>query len=165
MTTNGDSTAWQRLAAMLIQRRTAIDPRFHSRGAFCKATGLKYRLVYDIEEAKRTNFGSGALASIEAAYQLEPGTIRDFLAGEEVSGLTPWLAAVPDAPAAEDATVHDIMLRVFTDPLERRVWESTKLTEDERLAVIDDLRATKARVLGGDTEREARGNALTGRIT
>jgi hypothetical protein len=72
---------WQQLGAFLIQRRTQLSPRFHNRGAFCEATGLKYRLIYDIEEARRTNFGASTLAAIEAAYRLEPGTIPRFLAG------------------------------------------------------------------------------------
>ena len=81
---SGLSDRWERLGALLIQRRTQISPRFHSRGAFCEATGLKYRLVYDIEEARRENFGTPALAAIEAAYRLEPGAITRFLAGGEL---------------------------------------------------------------------------------
>jgi hypothetical protein len=81
---SGPSDRWKRLGALLIQRRTQISPRFHSRGAFCEATGLKYRLVYDIEEARRVNFGASTLAAIEAAYQLVPGAVMQFLAGEEL---------------------------------------------------------------------------------
>ena len=84
MTVSRDSAAWERLGAMLIQRRTAVDPRYHSRGAFCEASGLKYRLVYDVEEAKRTNFGSSTLAAIEVAYHLDPGAITRYLGGGEL---------------------------------------------------------------------------------
>ena len=92
---SGRSDRWERLGALLIQRRTQISPRFHSRGAFCEATGLKYRLVYDIEEARRANFGASTLAAIEAAYRLEPGAIMRFLAGGE---LEPQPAAPPAVP-------------------------------------------------------------------
>ena len=84
MTAMTDVDAWRRLGALLIQRRTALNPRFHNRGAFCDATGLKYRLVYDVEEARRSNFGASTLAAIEAAYRLTPGAIGRFLAGGEL---------------------------------------------------------------------------------
>jgi hypothetical protein len=94
-TSSGDQ--WQRLGALLIQRRTQLSPRFHNRGAFCEATGLKYRLIYDIEEARRTNFGSSTLAAIEAAYRLAPGAIGRYLAGGGVREILP--DAAPPAPA------------------------------------------------------------------
>jgi hypothetical protein len=80
-TSTADAGAWERLGAMLIQRRTALDPRFRNRKAFCDATRLDYRLIYDIEEHRRTNFGSATLAAIEGAYALAPGAIARFLAG------------------------------------------------------------------------------------
>ena len=86
---------WQRLGALLIQRRTALDPRYHNRTAFSEATGLNYRVVYDVEEARRANFGKSVLAAIEVAYRLEPGAITRFLSGGE---LEPQ-AAVPSPPA------------------------------------------------------------------
>ena len=103
----GATSQWQRLGALLIQRRTALNPRFHNRGAFCDATGLKYRLVYDIEEARRTNFGGSTLAAIEAAYRLAPGTIGRFLDGGdlEAPGPQPQPAAAPPcapAPLSDD---------------------------------------------------------------
>ena len=89
---------WGRLGAYLIQRRTQLSPRFHNRGAFCAATSLKYRLVYDIEEARRTNFGSSTLAAIEAAYRLMPGAIGRFLGGGELE----TQPVTADAAAAAD---------------------------------------------------------------
>jgi len=76
---------WQHLGALLIQRRTALSPRYHNRRVFSEATGLQYRLIYDIEEARRTNFGSSTLAAIEAAYQLAQGSITGFLHGGELA--------------------------------------------------------------------------------
>jgi len=96
---SGTGDRWERLGALLIQRRTQLSPRFHNRGAFCEAAGLNYRLVYDIEEARRTNFGRSALAAIEAAYRLTPGAIGRFLAGGKL-GTQPVTA---DAAAAADA--------------------------------------------------------------
>jgi hypothetical protein len=90
--------AWQHLGALLIQRRTALSPRFHNRGAFCEATGLKYRLVYDIEEHRRTNFGGSTIAAIEAAYQLAPGSVGRFLAGGELQPLETFSRPPEPAP-------------------------------------------------------------------
>jgi len=95
---SGTGDRWERLGALLIQRRTQLSPRFHNRGAFCEAAGLNYRIVYDIEEARRTNFGRSALAAIEAAYRLTPGAIGRFLAGGELE-VQPVTA---DAAAAAD---------------------------------------------------------------
>ena len=96
---------WQGLGALLIQRRTALSPRYHNRRVFSEATGLNYRVIYDIEEARRTNFGHSTLAAIEAAYKLEPGAISRYLDGGELepqrgerAGAAP-LSVVPDLPA------------------------------------------------------------------
>jgi hypothetical protein len=84
MISTASTDRWEDLGALLVQRRTALNPRWHNRTAFAEATGLSYRLVYDVEEARRTNFGNSALAAIEAAYRLEPGTIGRFLAGGQL---------------------------------------------------------------------------------
>jgi hypothetical protein len=141
--------AWRRLGAMLIQRRTAIDPRFHNRGTFCDVTGLHYRVVYDIEEAKRRNFGNATLAAIETAYQLEPGTIADFTGGEPAPAPAP-LAAVPDIPAAGESMDETVRLDRFGreveaigDPLELKVWHDNAFSRAERALVIRSLRYRK----------------------
>ena len=84
MISTASTDRWEALGALLVQRRTALNPRWHNRTAFAEATGLSYRLVYDAEEARRTNFGNSALAAIEAAYRLEPGAIARFLAGGQL---------------------------------------------------------------------------------
>jgi hypothetical protein len=125
-----DADAWRRLGAMLIQRRTALDPRFHNRGAFCEATGLKYRLVYDIEEARRTNFGTAILAAVEAAYQLPAGAIGRFLSGSE-PGILPQVTAVPEPPRRDRelpvlADPDEAGLRPFTDSVHADLAEAVR---------------------------------------
>lgn len=71
--------AWQRLAELLVQQRGRIDA---NAARFAKTTGLNYRLVYDIEHARRTNYRPATLSEVEAAYRLQEGTIAAFLAGE-----------------------------------------------------------------------------------
>jgi hypothetical protein len=99
MSTTASAERWQRLGAQLIQRRTALYPR-HSRGAFSETTGLSYRLVYDIEEARRTNFGTPVIAGIEAAYKLAPGAIGRFLDGAELRAADGKVLGIAQAPPA-----------------------------------------------------------------
>ena len=115
---------WQRLGALLIQRRTALDPRYHNRTAFSEATGLNYRVVYDIEEARRANFGTSILAAIEAAYRLEPGAIGRFLAGGE---LEPQ-AAFPPLPRPAPPARRDVDFS-GGDPEGLRPWRQQVLRE------------------------------------
>lgn len=105
--TAGETQSWKRLGELLIQRRVGLDPsRYRSRQAFCEDTGLDYRLIYDAEQAKRTNFGVATLAALEQAYQLKPGAIREALAGAPLAH-----AAAPQAqpPQRVDPAV-------FADP-------------------------------------------------
>lgn len=87
----GETQPWKRLGALLIQRRVELDPRFRNRQVFSEETHLDYRLIYDAEQAKRTNFGQSTLAALEQGYRLAPGAIREALAGGD---LTP--AAAPE---------------------------------------------------------------------
>lgn len=59
---------------------------------------MDYRLVYDIEEARRDNFGTTTLTALEVAYRLRIGAISDFLDGAELE-VQP---APADAAAAAD---------------------------------------------------------------
>ena len=126
---SGTTDRWQRLGALLIQRRTALSPRFHNRGAFCEATGLKYRLVYDIEEARRTNFGTSTLAAIEAAYQLAPGTIARVLSGGDLD-ITPAPRRLDNAPPRRLPPVSPEM----TAAMHLRVELIKELVEDAKRA-------------------------------
>lgn len=89
------ASSWARLGEMLVQRRVEIDPRYRNRRLFAAERGLNWRLLYDIERAKRTNFESETLAAIEVAYSLVPGSIPRALGGAE-------LEAQPDAAAVAD---------------------------------------------------------------
>ena len=98
-TSTGDTGAWQRLGTALKQRRVTLDQQFRNRKAFAEATGLDYRLIYDIEESRRTNFGVATLTVIEVGYRLMPGSIARFLGGGD---LEPADAAVVPAETPPD---------------------------------------------------------------
>ena len=132
MIMNQGNSTWERLGRLLIQRRTALDPRYNNRQAFATATGLKYRLVYDIEEARRDNFGDTTLTSIEVAYKLDPGAIRRFLDGGE---LEPGTAAAPAAIPRDDSGVYaeaDEAASILYAPLIQRRLDDLRKDGDPR---------------------------------
>ena len=88
-----DSARWQLLGTRLKQRRAVLDPRWRNRRAFAEDNGVDYRLVYDIEEARRANFGVPALTALEVSYRLAPGSFRAFVAGGDLDLTGPAGAA------------------------------------------------------------------------
>ncbi len=72
---------WARTGALLVDRRIEIDPRYKDRMLFSKERGLNWRLLYDIERAKRENFKPESLTAIEVAYELVPGSLARTNAG------------------------------------------------------------------------------------
>jgi hypothetical protein len=94
------AAAWARLGKLLTERRARLDPRYMNRRLFASERGLDYRLVSDIEKARRQTFEGSTLAAIEAAYQLQPGAIGRFLAGGGLEETDVVLVAAPvTAPA------------------------------------------------------------------
>lgn len=89
---------WQRLGELLTRRRVELDKRYRNRTLFATERGLNYRLAYDIEEAKRTNFSPAALALIASAYAVTPASMDDALAGGELVPVAP--AEAPPLPEA-----------------------------------------------------------------
>ena len=76
--------AWQRLGRLLKNRRLQIDPDYSNLTRFCRDRNIDYRLAWDIEKGARTNYREVTLAGVEAAYQLDPGSIASALGGGEL---------------------------------------------------------------------------------
>jgi len=90
-----DAAAWERLGELLVQRRAQISPLYGRRTRFAEDRHLGQRVVYEIEKARRQNFGDGTIAALEAAYELVPGSLRRTLAGG------PLEPAIPSAVTGE----------------------------------------------------------------
>ena len=111
------SDAWTRLGQLLVQRRIELAPRYRERTKFADEVGIKWRLLYDIERAKRDSFSAETLAAVEVAYQWQPGSVARILAGGDP---VPIAAAPPasrngngpERPPDPDGYVRP----VFTDP-------------------------------------------------
>lgn len=178
-TTTSAPGQWERLGAILIQRRTALNPQWHGRGAFAEATGLSYRLVYDVEEGRRGNFGGATLAAIESAYQLETGAIRRFLDGGELESAdgiplsqperaprTRVNRSVPRTPALEPyAKVVELERKAGIPPRspgEQDVWDTdVPVADEEKINFIAMMR-----LLNDRSMRESeRGTGLTRRLS
>lgn len=81
--------AWKRLGDLLIQRRAAIDPRYTKRQTFCDEAEVDYRVVSDIERARRTNFSPPMISALETAYRLTRGNIDRILQGGDLEPAAP----------------------------------------------------------------------------
>lgn len=127
---NDHDSAWERLGTALQQRRTLLNPRWRNRRAFSADTGLNYRLIFDAEENRRSNFTTVTITALEVAYQLKPGSIAKFLDGGE---LTPAdapapvarLAPVPDPAWQAEEPPPGVRehAREFGDPLLERLYD------------------------------------------
>jgi len=120
---------WRELGNLLKQRRALLDPRWRNRRAFADDSRLDYRLIYDIEEARRPNFGITTLTAIETAYRLKPGSISAFLEGGEFESV----------PAAPTVGLADILETLRPDRIPKNHYKSTDAdyegrTRSERIA-------------------------------
>lgn len=76
------SEAWKRLGNLLVARRIDLNVTYRNRRAFAADTNLDYRVLYDIERARRDNYTDSTLAAIEKAYKWAPGSIQRVLGGD-----------------------------------------------------------------------------------
>jgi hypothetical protein len=127
--------ARERLGELLVQRRIELNPRWRKRTVFAEDHGLNWRLLYDIERARRDTFGDETLAAVEVAYRWRKGSIAAVLAGRD---------PVPmgdDAPPRDDLADLEAELGVDLSSLPpdvRRIWLSfagavlRRIAEQER---------------------------------
>lgn len=118
MSPRTDAAAWKRLGELLIRRRIELDPAYQNRTAFCTERGIDYRLAYDIEEARRTNFRKGTLAGIAAAYGVTLDSLYAALGGGELApALASRAAQTRPLHAVPDSSDHSEN-QAGTDPAE-----------------------------------------------
>lgn len=125
---------WQRLADLLVSRRTQLG--YRQRNQFAKAHGLKHdRLLFDLENAKRTNFEQGTLAQFEQLYQWAPGSIQAVLDGGD--------------PTPADRSSRAGRMRHIEDfTSEELLWElgrRVKLTDERLLGIVANLSTSAVR--------------------
>lgn len=118
------SDAWTRLGQMLVQRRIELAPRYRERTVFAEDVGIKWRLLHDIERAKRDSFSAETLAAVEVAYRWQAGSVARVLAGGDPVPI-PEPRPVPGDPEPR-----------YTDPALQSIWETPGLSAEIRRALI-----------------------------
>jgi len=115
---------WERVGALLIDRRIEISPRYANRRVFAEETSLNWRMLHDAEHGKRATFKPETVRAFETAYRLVPGSLRRSLDGgplepaaEPARPLAPLRAAVP-FPAAGTAK-YEVADKLLTWLLDR----------------------------------------------
>lgn len=130
-----DTSAWQRLAAKLTERRATLRPEWSERTTFARDTGLSYRSISDLETARRDNYKASWLVKVEKAYEWEPGSIQSVLAGGEPAerGSTP--TPLPQKGSSQSASAPEYD--------GERVGPDDLLHADERLLWRDEARGRR----------------------
>jgi hypothetical protein len=88
-----DRDRWVALGETLIRKRVELSHRYANRSLFGRERNVTYRVLYDIENAKRQDFSAPMIILIEHAYGLPIGFIRSFLTGQTLPETEPEPAA------------------------------------------------------------------------
>lgn len=153
----GEDLAWGRLADALIARR--IDLRYRNRRKFCDERQIDYRLTYDIEAGRRSNYGRATLLDIARAYAVTPESIERTLRGGSLEPLPAPATRAPEPPA-EDEPAEPVPPAVAT-AISTLVASLTPAIEVEvRRAHMRDRNATGAEIFADPHEAEIWDGAL-----
>lgn len=151
-----EDPAWQNLARLLTSRRVALDPRYRNRRVFCAEKNLDYRVISDIEGARRDNFSAPMVTAIEVAYEIADGGIRSALADPGLTELP--IRSAPASPVPAMGTVRELAVSVpdwvslgDLEPWEQHLWRTPHLSEDERASAIRIVRLLRG-TLTDDTK-------------
>lgn len=140
-----DDWDWEALAAAMRHRRNELHHT--NRAGLARAKGLtdtQYRLLMDLENAKRTNFEQGTLTLVEVVYEWEPGSVQRVLRGQSptpVPRQREMYAAHPPLDDDTDSRTHpeSVLERLIaegfaqakadTEAMERRLSERISKVE------------------------------------
>lgn len=144
---------WQRLAALLSDRRTRLDPQYKSRLKFAADTGLNERLIADLENARRSSYRSTTLGAVETAYRWAPGSIDRVLEGgdpAEVVVVTGTAGVITTRASAGQIQAEDQP----ADGLEAALRElARRLSPDRVRAVLEEVAPAQRESSTPTTER------------
>lgn len=128
-----DSGRLRSLGAALKARRVELDPAYKNRALFAQHTGLNYRLIGDIEQARRDVYRGTTMQAIERAYRLKPGSIQRHLDhGQPLSPDAPEITRPETALTAEE----------LADPVVRTILN---VPDDPRRPLRPEERVAKAK--------------------
>lgn len=142
-----ESQRWKRLGKSLLARRVELDLRYRNRRAFAADVGLDYRVLYDIESGRRSNYSDATLHAIERAYRIQAGSIRNALTGGAIEPIAPPVEGEARQAATPEPT--------YSDPAEQKIWEITELPPVVRRQLIGVLRVTLEALEDDDVQSDA----------
>lgn len=133
---------WKHLGELLVARRVQIDAKYHNRREFARDVQVDYRVIYDAETARRTNFGKAMLRALENAYRLRTGAFEDYLSGRSID-----LAGTPPDQMPD---VHDTEAELDTGntALKRFAQQMMAAQEARMQARLDEELAEWDRRIG-----------------
>lgn len=140
-----DLGPWKRLGEMLTARRIELDPRNQNRRRFADRVRINYRVLFDIEQGKRANYGPNMLAAVERAYGWRAGSIERVLNGGDpqpvttVGPVTPMVDSSRDVFVPADVPIEDL------EPWKQHIWFTPELTVEERQVLISVVWAMRSR--------------------
>lgn len=141
--------AWQRLGEMLIKRRVDIDARYRNRRIFCADTDTDYRVISDIESARRTNFSQPMISHLETAYRLKAGNIKRMVLGGELDPADPVARVGRVALHVPDAGTPGVRIEQVDDShLQVGLMIETDVTMDEVYERLGDLSPNEESMIG-----------------
>ncbi|MER6942553.1 hypothetical protein ABT294_00895 [Nonomuraea sp. NPDC000554] len=129
---------WKSLGKSLLARRVELDLRYRNRRTFASAVGLDYRVLYDIESGRRTNYSSSTLRAVERAYRLQAGSIDDLLSGGHLLPLDGETVEPSTPPQPVEPSKHQ-----YEDAAEQHLWETPDLSEAQRQQLIFVVQAMR----------------------
>lgn len=132
MSPSATPAMWQRLGELLVRRRVELDPRYQNRTVFTAERGLDYRLAYDIEEARRTNFRKTTLAGIAVAYAVTLDSLYNALQGGELEAASSQGLARP--PVLRPVASPPSSLHISADDSDAEI--ERKIAGDETLEIL-----------------------------
>ncbi|MFN2636814.1 MAG: hypothetical protein ABR585_07305 [Gemmatimonadaceae bacterium] len=131
--------AWQRLGELLVARRVELDVSYRNRRTFSAAVELDYRVLYDVESTRRTNFTKSTLRAIEQAYRLKANSLERTLGGGPLEPAEPKEQPAEDSGGVEipeTATPAEVagmqQIRAVIEAQQRQIEQLTALQEAQQ---------------------------------
>ncbi len=139
--------AWDRLGGLLVSRRVELDVRFRNRRTFAETVDLDYRVLYDIESARRVNFTKSTLRAVEQAYRLKSGSLDRTLGGGPLEPLEVASAGMETPAAAEPTPAQRVVVEIpkGATPAEVAGLQAIQAILDAQQREIDQLAARQER--------------------
>lgn len=134
-----DKDAWTRLGILLERQRVMLDTRYSNLSLFAEERGLNWRMAWDAEKGRRTNFKPATRLALDIAYGWEPGSVDAVLAGGD-----PVPAALPAPPPAAEPREVTVLRQALSAP--ERVIMDSDLSDQDKAELVAEYRAA-----GGDT--------------